>query len=180
MELRGPRVLLRPPKDEDTAEMFRLAADPALSPYVYWDPHQSEHQTWEYLNELRQKVGFFVIEFEGRPAGVIGLHSDWANHSGETETWLGAPYWGSGINTEAKVVLFDYAFGPLELKRIQAIAHVHNPRSQKALEKLGFKREGLLRRWRWIRGQPWDFYMYSLLPEEWMESRPPIFYEHSY
>ena len=89
---------------------------------------------------------------------------------------MGRPYWGSGINTEAKVVLFDFAFGAMELRRIQSITHVDNLRSQKALEKLGFKREGLLRRYRWIRGEPWDLYMYSLLPEEWLSSRPPIFY----
>ncbi len=176
MELRGPRLLLRPPRPEDAEALFALMSDPELAPFVYWNPHQHLGETYQYLEHLQTKEGFFIIEVGGSPVGVIGLHLDWPNKLGETETWLGRPYWGTGLNTEAKVVLFDFAFGPWDLRRIQAIVHVHNPRSQRALEKLGFQREGLLRRWRWIRGEPWDFYMYSLLPEEWMSSRPPIFY----
>lgn len=175
MELRGPRILLRSPLPEDTEVLFALMSDPAMAPFVYWNPHQNPHETYQYLEWLQAKEGFFVLEAQGRPAGVIGLHLDWENKLGETETWLGRAYWGSGLNTEAKVVLFDFAFGPWDLRRIQAIAHVDNPRSQRALEKLGFQREGLLRRWRWIRGAPWDFYMYSLLPEEWLSCRPRIF-----
>lgn len=176
MELRGPRILLRPPRGEDAPDLFPLASDPELTPYLYWNPHQSEEQTRSYLEALAAKEGMFVLEFEGRACGVVGLQVDWENKLGETETWVGRPYWGRGLNTEAKVVLFDFAFGPLDLRRIQSIVHVENVRSQRALEKLGFRREGLLRRYRWIRGEPWDLYMYSLLPEEWLSSRPPIYY----
>ena len=176
MEIRGPRVLLRTPRPEDAPDLFSLASAPALTPHLYWDPHQSLEDTYNYLHSIQDREGMFVIEFEGKAAGVIGLQPDWPNRLGETETWVGRPYWGKGINTEAKVVLFDFAFGPMDLRRIQSITHVDNVRSQKALEKLGFKREGLLRRYRWIRGEPWDIYMYSLLPEEWLSSRPPIRY----
>lgn len=176
MELHGPRVILRSPRLEDTSDLFPLASDPELSPYLYWEPHQRPEDTYAYLESLEAKEGMFVIEYEGKAAGVIGLQIDWPNRTGETETWVGRPYWGSGINTEAKVVLFDFAFGPPELKRIQSIVHTGNVRSWRALEKLGFKREGLLRRYRWIRGEPWDLYMYSLLPEEWLSARPDIRY----
>ncbi len=176
MELRGPKVLLRPPRWEDAHDLFPLAADPELSRYAYWQPHGRIEDTYDFLRNLMDKSGMYIIELEGRVAGTIGLHVDQANRLGETETWIGRAFWGSGINTEAKVVLFDYAFGPLELKRLQAITHPDNLRSQRALEKLGFKREGLLRRYRWIMGEPWDVLMYSLLPEEWLSSRPPIFY----
>jgi len=176
MELRGPRVLLRPPRWDDAPDLFPLAADPALTRYVYWEPHHTVEDTYAFLRSITDKEGIFVIEFDGKAVGVIGLQPDWPNRLGETETWVGRPYWGAGINTEAKVVMFDFAFGPMELRRIQSITHVDNVRSQRALEKLGFKREGLLRRYRWIRGEPWDLYMYSLLPEEWLSSRPPIYY----
>ncbi|RIH88488.1 putative ribosomal N-acetyltransferase YdaF [Meiothermus luteus] len=174
MELQGPRVRLRPPRPEDTLPLFALMSDPALAPWVYWSPPQDPQQTYTYLEGLSHKEGFFIVEFGGQPIGVIGLHLDWPHKLGETETWLGRPYWGQGLNTEAKVVLLDFAFGPWDLRRVQAIAHTQNLRSQRALEKLGFRREGLLRRWRWIRGEPWDFYMYSLLPEEWLTSRPAL------
>lgn len=176
MELRGPRVLLRPARPEDAPDLFPFACDPQISHYMYWNTHGSIEETYAYLENLAAKEAMFVIEVEGKAAGVTGMQIDWENRLGETETWIGQPYWGSGINTEAKVVLFDFAFGPPGLKRIQSLTHIGNLRSQRALEKLGFKREGLLRRYRWIGGEPWDVYIYSLLPEEWMSSRPPIHY----
>jgi ribosomal-protein-alanine N-acetyltransferase len=176
MELRGPRVTLRPPRPEDAAELFPYASDPEISGFMYWGPHATPEETAAYLEGLATKEAMFVIEVEGKAAGVTGMTVDWENRLGETETWIGRPYWGLGLNTEAKVVLFDFMFGPPELKRIQSLTHVQNVRSQRALEKLGFKREGLLRRYRWIRGEPWDVYMYSLLPEEWLSIRPPIHY----
>lgn len=177
MELRGPRVLLRRPRWEDAHGLFPLAADPELSRYAYWRPHQSISDTYDFLHHQIDKPDMFVIELEGQIAGTIRLHIDQPNRMGETETWIGRPFWGTGVNTEAKVILFDYAFGPQDIRRIQAITHPDNVRSQRALEKLGFRREGLLRRYRWIMGEPWDVLMYSLLPEEWMSSRPPIFYQ---
>lgn len=173
MELRGPRVLLRPPRWDDAHDLFPLAADPEIAQYVYWEPHRSIEDTYNFLRSIVDLEGMYVIEVGQKAAGITGLHYDWPNHTGETETWVGRPYWGSGINTEAKVVLFDHAFG-INIRRIQSITHVDNVRSQRALEKLGFRQEGLLRRYRWIRGEPWDLYMYSLLPEEWMSSRPRL------
>ena len=53
--------------------------------------------------------------------------------------------WGHGYATEAAGALLDWAFGALDLNRVQAEADTRNPASRRVLEKLGFVLEGTLR-----------------------------------
>ncbi len=62
-------------------------------------------------------------------------------------TWLGRAHWGSGANAESKALIAHLAFERLGLERLGAYADLDNPRSQAALARLGFMREGVLRRW---------------------------------
>ena len=62
------------------------------------------------------------------------------------------------------------AFETFSLERLGAYADVENPRSQAALEKLGFQREGLLRRWHRHGELVRDVFIYSWLKEEWEDS----------
>jgi ribosomal-protein-alanine N-acetyltransferase len=85
-------------------------------------------------------------------------------------TWLGRAHWGSGANAGAKALILHLAFGHLGLERLGAYADLDNPRSQAALVKVGFEREGLLRRWHRHGDQVHDVLVYSLLKEEWERS----------
>ncbi|RIH81535.1 putative ribosomal N-acetyltransferase YdaF [Calidithermus roseus] len=109
------------------------------------------------------------MEVGGKAVGWIALLVDWQNQIAEIATWLGRPYWSSGVNREAKSLVLDYGFGSLNLQRIESITHVENIKAQRGLEKLGFVREGVLRRYRKVKGWHWDMVMYSLLPEEWWQ-----------
>lgn len=57
--------------------------------------------------------------------------------------------------------LVDWAHGHVGLLRVQATALSSNTRSMKVLERCGFEREGLLRSYRLVRGQPGDFWMFA-------------------
>jgi hypothetical protein len=58
-----------------------------------------------------------------------------------------------------------------EMMRIQATTDTRNLASQKVLEKTGFKKEGTLRKYMFVRGELRDQYLYSILREEWKEPR---------
>ncbi|HEX2165116.1 MAG TPA: GNAT family protein, partial [Thermoanaerobaculia bacterium] len=60
-----------------------------------------------------------------------------------------------------------FAFGPLALHRLEADVDPRNERSLKALERLGFRREGLLRERYFVAGEIQDSVMLGLLAREW-------------
>ncbi len=83
-------------------------------------------------------------------------------------TWYGVDYQGSGINTEAKYLLLHHAFEVLGCIRVQMKTDLRNLRSQRAIEKLGAVKEGVLRN-HMIRsdGLVRSSVMYSIIDREW-------------
>jgi len=83
---------------------------------------------------------------------------------------LGRPYWGAGYMHNALHALLHYAFETLDLNRLEADIDPRNVASARALERLGFQKEGYLRE-RWIvNDEISDTCLYGLLRREWMES----------
>ena len=78
---------------------------------------------------------------------------------------------GKGYGTEAVQLIVDYLFLSKDLARIQAGTDVRNKASQRVLEKVGFQREGTMRKCLFNRGELRDYYLYSILREEWKEPK---------
>jgi RimJ/RimL family protein N-acetyltransferase len=78
---------------------------------------------------------------------------------------------GKGYCTEATQLMVDYLFLSKEAPRIQALTLVKNIHSQRVLERVGFKREGIMRKCFYIRGEWSDFAVFSILREEWKEPK---------
>jgi len=78
---------------------------------------------------------------------------------------------GKGYCTEAAKTIVDYLFLSREVTRIQACTDTRNLGSQKVLEKAGFKKEGTMRKYLFLRGEWRDLYLYSILREEWKEPK---------
>jgi len=78
---------------------------------------------------------------------------------------------GKGYCTEAATMMVDYLFLSKDVGRIQAETDERNIASQRVLEKVGFTKEGVLRKLVFIRGEWRDAYLYSILREEWKEPR---------
>jgi ribosomal-protein-alanine N-acetyltransferase len=76
-----------------------------------------------------------------------------------------------GYCTEAVKMLVDFLFLSKNIVRIQAKANPRNVASQQVLEKSGFKKEGIIRKGAFIRGQWQDGILYSILREEWKEPK---------
>lgn len=91
-------------------------------------------------------------------------------------TWLAASAQGTGINTEAKLLLLDHAFEQLRVARVDFKTDARNARSRRALAGLGASFEGVLRAWSPSRvpgeeGRLRDSAMFSIVAAEWPQTR---------
>jgi len=90
----------------------------------------------------------FAIVVNEEPVGGIGFtlldpeRTGVSRYTAEFGYWLGEPFWGRGIATEAATALPEWAFQNLDLVRIFAAVHARNPASARVLEKAGFIFEG--------------------------------------
>ncbi|TCN34406.1 RimJ/RimL family protein N-acetyltransferase [Kribbella sp. VKM Ac-2500] len=91
-------------------------------------------------------------------------------------TWLGSVAQGTGINAEAKYLLFRHAFETWEVARVDLKTDARNSRSRAAIERAGAKFEGVLRNWSnsWAPGETGllrDSAIFSIIASEWPETR---------
>jgi len=106
---------------------------------------------------------FFAIATGHEAIGGIGLvpRQDVHRLTAELGYWLGEPYWGKGIMTEAVDKFVAWAFEQFPFVRIYAEPYATNASSCRVLEKAGFALEGRLRRSAIKDGQILDQFLYS-------------------
>ena len=99
--------------------------------------------------------------------GSLGVpEADFDTERAEVGYWLVDSARGRGLATKALHLFCSWAFRELPLARLEAIPEVENTQSHRVLERVGFKREGVLRSYQVVHGERRDMVMYSLLPEE--------------
>jgi ribosomal-protein-alanine N-acetyltransferase len=76
-----------------------------------------------------------------------------------------------GYGTEAMQIMVDYLFLTTDIMRITELTDVRNVAAQKCYEKVGFKKEGTIRKARYYRGEWADHYIFGILREDWKEPR---------
>jgi ribosomal-protein-alanine N-acetyltransferase len=76
---------------------------------------------------------------------------------------------GKGYGTEAIQLIVDHLFLTKDIVRIQVTTDVRNMASQRVLEKVGFVKEGTMRKYFYAKGKYRDHFLYSILREEWKE-----------
>ena len=105
-----------------------------------------------------------VLRGGDAPIGSIGLFNiDLRNQRCEIGYDLAPDYWGKGLMTRAARPLLAWAFGEGGFNRVEATVMEGNDRSGRVLERLAFKREALLREYKFVRGEFRDYSMWSLL-----------------
>lgn len=174
--LRGERVYLRLVERDDLAQRVRWINDPAVQMTLNFDYPTSLARTEKWFDGIvmdlsRRDFSIFTIEEDGY-IGFCGLTSIQEQaKKAEMYAVIGdRDYWGSGYGTETYRVLTDYGFREIGLNRIYGYQLVHNEAAHRVVEKLGWKREGLLRQDRWSHGEIVDQYVVSILREDWEES----------
>jgi len=114
-----------------------------------------------------QPESMFAIAVDDQAVGGIGFTvlTDVERVSAEIGYWLGEPYWGRGIVTEALVAVTRYAIDACRLTRIYALPFASNKASCRVLEKAGYVLEGHLRRSAIKDGHIVDQMQYSFIAE---------------
>jgi [ribosomal protein S5]-alanine N-acetyltransferase len=158
---------LREMHAEDIAPMFRILSQPAVYEHTSWNvASTSDLQAYGAQDRLPSSMTRFAIvrRDDGAFIGSAGFHSvSPVNHTAEIAYDLAPEVWGHGIARATCEALTRWAFEHVGLVRVQGTTLASNTRSQRVLESCGFEREGLLRRYRLVRGTPGDFWMYSRL-----------------
>jgi len=110
----------------------------------------------------------FAITYNENFCGVIGLkrQKDIHRKSEELGYWIAEPFWNKGIATQAIGMVTEWAFQHLKTNRIFAGVFQHNIASMKALEKNGFKKEGILKKAIYKNSKFLDEHLYAKLKDE--------------
>ena len=174
----GPTLTLRYAQPQDAPRLFELASDPAVTRFFSWGPYTDPDQPRRYIDELAGKrergelLDFLIDHREAGPIGVTGLSELSARDRRATVgSWFGHRWWGSGANLESKALIAALAFETLGMDRLTAWANTRNGRSQVALERVGFKREGVLRSWHRHGDRVHDVVVFGMLRAGWERSR---------
>lgn len=177
MELRGPHLTLRLPTADDAAVLLELAGDPEVTRWFSWGPYRrvEEPLAWIEAQHARRAAGdqldFVIDDREHGLIGVTGLGEHSArDRRAMVGTWLGRAYWGTGANAESKALIAHLAFAICGMERLGAYSNPDNARSSRALERVGFRREGTLRGWHRHGDRQLDVHIYGLLAAEWRAS----------
>ena len=110
-----------------------------------------------------------ALWYQGKPAGSIGIKdiNKENNRTGEIGYWLDKDSWNQGVMTRACRGLIDHAFSEMTLNRIEIRSAKDNLRSQGIPERLGFRREGVLRQAQNINGIYKDLILFGMIAEDW-------------
>ena len=172
-DLNTERLLLRNISLEDADFFFQELSNPIVWKYMIdEEPFRNIDDAIKWINVYNNEViahnRWVIIEKESsKRLGTCGFHNwDKRNNRVEIGCDLLPEYWGKGYMYEALSKAIDFAFHEMKANRISAHVHTKNSRSMKLLEKLGFKKEGLLREEYFFRGKYYDHFLYSLLKKE--------------
>jgi ribosomal-protein-alanine N-acetyltransferase len=175
LAITGPSLRVRIPCADDAPALYRHACNPEVTRWFSWGPYASEDEARAYLarlpgqRERGEQLDLVVEHLRSGPIGISGLTElSVRDRRATIGTWLGRDWWGTGANRECKALMCHVAFALLGLERVGAYANVDHTRSQRALERIGFEHEGVLRRFHRHHGRPLDVAVFSLLRDDWL------------
>jgi ribosomal-protein-alanine N-acetyltransferase len=162
-----PLAALREMRQADIDPWFRILTQPAVHEHTSWNlASASDLRAYGEQDRAPGSLVRFALvrRDDGAVIGSAGFHSVSPIHRTAEITYDLAPeFWGHGIARTACTALTFWAIDHVGLLRVQATTLSTNTRSMRVLEACGFEREGLLRRYRLVRGVPGDFWMFARL-----------------
>ena len=175
--LSGHLVRLEPMHEKHLKDLSEVGLDPEIWRWMLYGQMTTEQDLKNWIKEIlgRQAKGkdlpFSVFQISsGRAIGCTRFMNVEAIHRSLEigGTWYGRAFQGSGVNAEAKYLLLTYAFETLGCVRVQFKTDARNIQSQRAIERLGAVKEGVLRKHMILpNGSIRDSVYYSILDDEW-------------
>lgn len=170
-------VHLRPVEEHDLDALQRIDTDPHMSEPFEWRgfrDRRARRRRWEDDGYLGDDDSLLVVALpDDTFAGIVVWKSITSGPRGclQIGILLFPEHRGKGIGTAAQLLLADYLFSTTVVHRLEATTEVDNVGEQRALERAGFLREGVLRGRGFVRGQWQDGVMYARLRDD---PAPPI------
>ncbi|GAQ52998.1 GNAT family N-acetyltransferase [Streptomyces sp. LBUM 1476] len=170
--MNGDSVTLRPVREDDLLVLEAFLVDAELTGPFQWfgwaDPARFRRR-WAENGMLTDDGGHLTVAADEDPVGFVAWH--------KTGVTRAAHYWnigiqllpdacGRGIGTQAQRLLVRYLFAHSTAQRVEADTDIGNLAEQRALEKLGFTREGVLRSAAFRDGHWRDLVRYSILRDD--------------
>ena len=186
--LSGSLVRLEPLSAGHVPDLTEAAEEGRAAYGFTWVPRAAE--VGDYVREQRERSGltpFAQIRLaDGKAVGCTAYWDlrTWADSDRLRAievgfTWLAASAQRTGINAEAKLLLFTYAFETLGVVRVDLKTDARNERSRRAIAATGARFEGVLRSWSpsWVAGEEGrlrDSAMFSVIAGEWPAVRSSL------
>jgi RimJ/RimL family protein N-acetyltransferase len=186
--LEGRLVRLEPLEHRHVRDLAAAASQQRDSYGYTWVPATPEHAA-SYVDEQHARAATGRLapyaQIDLRSGRAVGATAFWDPRSFEDGqlyaievgfTWLAASAQGTGINTEAKYLLFQHAFEFFRVARVDLKTDARNARSRAAIESVGARFEGVLRNWSrsWAAGEHGklrDSAIFSVIEAEWPSCR---------
>ncbi|XP_050373338.1 uncharacterized protein LOC126790990 [Argentina anserina] len=163
-------ISLRPLGLSDIDDFMVWSTDEKVTRFCTWGPFGNKEEGLKYIRDkILPHPWLRAICLDGRPVGTISVTPNSGNHRCRAEIGyvLGSKYWGKGIVTRAVKMVVDTIFKEwTHLERLEAFVDVENVGSQRVMEKVGFQREGVLRKHYIVKGRTIDEVIYSILSTE--------------
>lgn len=160
-------ITLRPFDLSDVDDFMVWASDTKVTDVCSWGPYTTKEECIEYIRtRVLTHPWFRAICLDNRPIGAISVTANSGSDicRGEIGYVLASKYWGKGIATRAVKMVIDTIFNEWpHLERLEALVDVENVGSQRVLQKVGFLKEGVLRKYFIQKGKARDMVMFSLL-----------------
>jgi ribosomal-protein-alanine N-acetyltransferase len=182
------RLVLRPPRANDVAEMRRALRSNAahlrpwsVAPAPGEDPASLASVSRAVLQHRREwkrgQTFVLVIAPRDNDEKVIGRIALGGVLRGAFQNaylgyWIDQQHQGRGLATEAVRAITTFAFSSAQLHRVQAAVMPRNSGSLRVLEKAGYRREGFAERYLYIAGRWEDHVLYAITADEWATFRP--------
>ncbi|KAK4854961.1 hypothetical protein QYF36_002780 [Acer negundo] len=160
-------ISLRPLDLSDIDDFMVWATDDKVTRFCSGEPYTSKEKGLDYIkNKVLPHPWYKAICLDNRPIGTISVTENSGNERCRSELGyvLASKYWGKGIATRAVKMVAETIFDEWpHLERLEALVDVENVGSQKVLQKAGFLKEGVLRKYFIQMGKARDMVMFSLL-----------------
>lgn len=127
------------------------------------------YEDWGFHWVIRDRVGSVASE-AGQVLGTIGTRPREVSGRADVGYWLGRPYWGAGLMTEALTALLDLCFTTLDNHKVEADVFAHNAGGRRLVEKVGMTQEGIIRDAHRKGGEWVDQVVYGMLVDEWRDA----------
>ncbi|KAL2469866.1 Acyl-CoA N-acyltransferases (NAT) superfamily protein [Abeliophyllum distichum] len=165
--MESSRISLRPFKVSDADDFLKWASNDKVTHYLRWNSIQSREEALKYIQEIaiphpwRQSICL-----DDHSIGYISVRPESGNdrHRAHIGYAVGSDHWRQGIVTKAMKMAIPRVFEKFPcLVRLEALVEEENVGSQRVLEKVGFKKEGHMRKYGFNKGEIRDMFVYSFL-----------------